>query len=212
MPGKTAKRVGHVLLVCSLLAVGCAPRQVTAHAAPDTGPDALLVGLDEVRAIVGDDTLQFTGLGERSHPDTIDPAAPGPCWAVSNEAAVFDGGWTWFRAVEYRAPMTVTPTGKGFPTVTQALGGYPSGEAAQGALDRLAPAVTDCAALHLDAYTFTVDRPDPATLTLAFPGNARATVQYRVQDGVLLRVSALALDESDRIAGAVSRAITDRIG
>ena len=207
-----AKRVVAVLLACALLAVGCGQRQVTASAAPETSPDALVVGLDEVRAIVADDSLQFTERDDRGQPEAIDPAAPGPCWAVSDEAAVFDGGGTRFRAVEYRAPMTATPTGKGFPTVTQAIGGYPSGDAAHGAFDRLGPALHDCAALGVDSYTFTLARPDPATITLAFPGTARATVIYHVQGAVLTRVSALALDESDRIAGGVSQAIADRIG
>lgn len=193
-------------LVCLLVA--CGGRAVPADADPGPTADAQLIGIDEVSRIVGDPALHFEQRGDRDRPGRLDPDAPGTCWAVSNEEAVFGSAVTRFRAVQYGAPMTVRPGGKGFPTVTQAVGRYRDDAAARGAFDRLGPALHDCAGMRADSYDFTLTQDDPATVVLAFPGPAQATVIYRVAAAELIRVSALALEQSDRIARTVAQQLT----
>lgn len=198
--------------VFGVVLAACAAPHV-ADAAPTISPDALIVGLDQVRQIAGNLDLQPDPDGVRSHPASIDPDAPGECWAVSNEESVFGAGWAQFAATANGAHISITPGGaKGFATVTQAIGAYPDAAAARAAFDRLAPALTSCAGQHVDYYEFSVTPEDPSTLTLHYPDRFPATVIYRVKDDVLTRVSALALPDNDRIAHGVLTAITDRIG
>lgn len=194
----------------AVLAACCAALTVAAPAVADPAAETLDVG--EVNAVVADPALVLQPRAERSAPAATDPAAPGSCWAVSDEQAVFGADWTEFRAVAYGTVITATGGGKGFPTVTQAVGGYPGVDAARAVFDRLGPALSDCAAGNVDSYRFTLERPDPATLTLRFAGPARATVVYALRDATLIRVSALALDDSARIAQEVSARIGERVG
>ncbi|MCV7249614.1 sensor domain-containing protein [Mycobacterium koreense] len=192
--------------------VACGPRPSAAGADPGVDVDTVIVDLARVGEIVADPSLHFTEREHRDTPADIDPGAPGTCWSVSNEQEIFGADTTAFRAVQYGAELKAAPRGKGFPTVTQAVGGYRDAAAARGTFDRLQRALQECAQVHEPSHSFTLSSEDPTTAVLTFPAPARATVLYRVRDTELLRVSALALDQSDRIAHQVAEVITGRIG
>lgn len=190
----------------AVLAACCAVLATAAPAGAD--PPADPVSVDEVNGIVGAPGVLLQPRAQRGEPGVTDPAAPGSCWSVSDERAVFGADWVRFDAVDYGAAIAVTRGGKGFPTVTQAVAAYPGADAARAVFDRLGPALADCAAGHVDGYEFDIERPDPATLALRFADPVRATVVYRLRAATLSRVSVLALDDSARIATQIS----DRIG
>ncbi|MCV7314666.1 sensor domain-containing protein [Mycolicibacillus parakoreensis] len=210
--GRQARLALVAVVVAVAGSMACGSRPSAAGADPGVGIDTVIVDLAQVGEIVADPSLHFTEREHRDTPADIDPGAPGACWSVSNERAVFGDQTTVFRAVQYGAELSAGPHGKGFPTVTQAVGGYRDAGAARGTFDRLLRALQECAQAQAPSYDFTLGQDDPTTAVLTFADPARATVFYRVRDTDLIRVSALALEQSDRIAHQVAEVITGRLG
>lgn len=138
-----------------------------------------------------------------------DPAPPDPCKAVLDQQVIFGDDVTDFRAVSYGAPTDTGPGQiRGDAIVTQAIGRYPSAEAAQAAFDALAPAIQKCDDMHIKNYQYTVAQSDADTLTLH--SNVADIVDH-VSGATLIHTVALGLPETDRIAETVMQSITDRL-
>jgi hypothetical protein len=208
----------------SAIAVCCVAIAVSACAHPgaktkppsDNAADTLIVSVDDVRRIVGDNQLvSQPGLDVRQ-PSRQDPGPDPqpPCRAVLGGEAMFGSGWRQFRSVEYSGLTMPTisglPGGAMYAGVTQAVGIYPDEGAARTAFDRLVPALTACSDLHARYYMFTVNEQDPSTAALDYFEKYRSKI-YRVKSSALIYVGVMGFPQAERITRTVLQTITDRI-
>lgn len=192
----------------ALMIAACAgtntPHQQTAAASPE----ALLLSVEQVRALADFQSLSVDGSPVLTDPQP-DPIAAGACKAVLDQQVIFGADVGEFRTASYGS---VTDNGPGqihgVAIVTQAIGRYPSTESARSAFDRLAPAIEECNRMDLDNYQYEVDNTDGNTLSLH--SNVADIVDH-VDGATLVHVAVVGLPHSERIAADVVQAISDRI-
>jgi PknH-like extracellular domain len=173
-------------------------------------PEALIVSVEDVRRIANSEELAAHAHSDLRRPSPGDFNAPGTCRAVGNSEASYASGWTQYREVGYSGVTDDIQLG-GRPMidkVSQAVVVYPDGGAASGALHALDAQLTACADLHDNAFNFTLDRPDSATVRLSSQGWSH---QYRVKASVLVSVGVLGIEPAEPIATTILQTMTDRI-
>lgn len=196
-------------LVCLVLvATACGARDRPGEPTAELSADSLLLPAADIRQIAG-----FDGLNEDPAAPTDqrqpDPSAPGPCKVALDQQVIFGSEITDFRTVSFGAQTNTAPGQiRGMAIVSQAVGVFPSDEAARTAFDKLEPMARECSALKAKHYEYDVATPNPTTLTLT--SNA-ADIVYRVQSSALLSVVVVGLPDSDRIANSVAESMIQRM-
>lgn len=191
------------ITAASVLAA-CLPVAVAPVAAADPAPpnpDAMILSIEDVGAIAG-----YTGLVADPALDLRQPGGnhqydgqyPSDCHAVFNQDDAF-GAVGPFRSVTY--------TGAANRSVTQAVGVYPSGMAADVALKNLATSLLACSNQNLPNMTFSLQVLNATTVALCF---SQCSTIYRVVGPVLIGVDAERFGDSDRIATAVLQQVVAR--
>lgn len=176
-------------------------------AVPGVDAGSLIVGIGEVKRIA--DRNDLTSLPVRDAPASHHESShtPEQCRPVFGQEDAFGHNWTQFRA------MTYTAVGKEInviSAVTQAVGIYPDDGAAKAEFDRIVSFSEACATLKAKLYDFRMNRQDPSTVALVFPGNSQSVI-YRVASSVLIDVVVQGIPRSDQIAEAVTQLISDRV-
>jgi hypothetical protein len=178
----------------------------TAPPATDLSADSLMVSVEEMRRITGDNDLNSLPAFDLHQPrrdDDLD--TPIPCRVVYDQKATFGNGWTQFRSVDYRDP------GEGndmIRDVGQAVAIYPDENAARTVFDRLASELTACSALHVKNYRFTVDKQDPLTVVLDYSRILQKIIRVKASALIFVDVN---FPQSEPIARTILQVITDRI-
>lgn len=174
-----------------------------APAAPTQSADSMILGLDDVSAIVGVSDLAPQALLDLHQPRGMhqyDGEYPSQCQPVFDQDVAFGSNFSQFRSVSY--------SGAANRAVTQAVGIYPTADAARAALIRLANSLQACSELHVPKMEPTVQQLDRSTLAVCF---SQCATLYRATGPVLIGVDAVHFGDSDRIATAVLKQITDRV-
>lgn len=212
-------RLAPVSIAVCCVAVGlsaCAHPGAEMKPPSDDAADALIVSVDDVRRIVGDNRLASQPGLDVHQPSRQNPGpdAQPPCRAVLGGEATFGSGWSQFRSVEYSGLTMPTisglPGGAMYAGVTQAVGIYPDEGAARTAFERLVPALKACSDLHVKYYGFTVNEQDPSTAVLDYFEKYRSKI-YRVKSSAVIYVGVIGFPQAERITGTVLQTITDRI-
>ena len=176
-------------------------------AAPGVDVGALIVGLDEVQRITDRDDLAAGPVSDAPPSFGGNLRTPDRCRPVFGEEDAFGHNWSQFRAVTYAA------TGgeiKAISAVAQGIGIYPDDGTARTEFDRLVSSFEACAALQAKLYNFRINRQDPSTVALVFPGNSQ-TVMYRLAAPALIDVVVQGIPRSDQVAEVVTHMISDRV-
>lgn len=182
-------------LTCCALAA--AP---VAVAAPPAG--ALVLGIDDVRAISGNaDLTPGEQLDAPGGQHQYDAQYPSQCHPVFDQDAAFAGGFGEFRSVTYN--------GAASRSVTQAVAVYPDSFAARAALTAVGKSLRGCSELGLENMAVTTQVLDQNTFALC---QAQCSTLYRAAGPVLIAVSASRFGDSDRIATVMLQQITTRVG
>ena len=195
-----------------MLMSGCAHSSTPAKPPSTvTHVDDMIVGLDDVRRIAKADDLTPRPEADDHKPVPSDAAAPGPCRVVGHNELTFGSDWTEFRSAGYHGVTDdILPLGRAMINgVTQAVARYANPDAAQGAFRQLATSLQGCSDLHDPSYTFTLDKPDPSTLSI---GAHQWSHLYRIKSSVIVSVGVVGLESADQIANSVLQIITDRVG
>ena len=180
----------------------------TARAAAEPGPpaqsaDSLILSLEDVSGIVGVSDLAPQSLLDLHQPRGMhqyDSEYPSQCQPVFDQDVAFGSNYSQFRSVSY--------SGAANRAVTQAVGIYPSADAARAALIRLATGLSACSDLHVPKMEPTVQQLDRSTLAVCF---TQCATLYRAVGPVLIGVDAVHFGDSDRIATTVLKQIADRV-
>lgn len=194
-------------VACCLAAglVGCQSGGV--NAVPGIDPDAVIVGLDDVRRITDRDDLTAQPVMDAPPSFQEHSRSPDQCRPVFGLEDAFGNNWSQFRAVTYTAVGGEIST---IATVAQGIGIYPSEGMARSEFERLISSVDACAALHARLYGFTLNRLDPSTVSLVFPENSQSVV-YRLASSTLIDVVVQGIPRSDQIAETVTHMISERL-
>jgi hypothetical protein len=195
-----------------MLMSGCSHSSTPAKAPSTvTRIDDMIVGLDDVRRIAKADDLAPHPEANLHKPVPSDASAPGPCGVVGHNELTFGSNWTEFRSAGYHGVTDdIEPLGRAMINgVTQAVARYANSDAAQGAFRELATSLQGCFDLHDPNYAFTLDKPDPSTLSI---GAHQWSHLYRIKSSVIVSVGVVGLDSADQIANSVLQIITDHVG
>jgi hypothetical protein len=206
----------------ALLVIFCsAPTLVACHhgsgqpgstPTPEFALDSLFASLDDVRQISGLSDLKADPQGAQQQPYRPQTRGPGPCLAFSDQQVAFGDTWKSFREVSYEAFRKPFPgAASSLSSVNQVAGVYPDPDTARAVFNKLPPQFEACAALHAKYYNFTLDQPDPATITLTYTGDFQSTTVYKVQSKYILLVSANAMPHSGQTALDILQKITGHI-
>lgn len=196
-----------VLMIGALAVAACANAQTVPSDSPTL--EASLLTVEEVRAISGLDQLSAEDSPVATEPQP-DPTAPGPCKALLDQRVVFGMDVTQFRAVSFGAATDTAPGQiRGVAIVTQAIGQFPSADAARAAFDELPAEIRRCKDLRVKNYEYVADQPDENTLMLS--SNVAEIVNH-VQGSTLIHVTVVGTDDSERTAANVMREISSRVG
>lgn len=195
----------YTLALATLLAgaVVTASGLASAQPTPGTSADLLMLPLPKVQAIVGTDAelssdptfdlhAPYTGMHNN------DGTYPVACRVIFDQNTVFNLGWTQFRTVKY--------SGSANRTVTQAVGIYPTPDAAKAVFNNVAAQLSQCADAHAPDFSFTVGRPDDSTVARCSDGTCNHLV--RVKGSTLISVDTVHLANDEQVANAVLNAIT----
>lgn len=193
--------------VCCLAVTLTACHSGGVGAAPGVDAGSLIVGLNDVQRIT--DRYDLTALPVTEAPSSYHDNlhTPDQCRPVFGLEEAFRHNWSQFRAVTYTA---VGGEISAISTVAQGVGIYPDDRTARGEFDRLASSFEACSALQAKLYDFSLNKRDPSTVALVFPGNSQ-TVTYRVTASVLIDVVVQGLPGSERIAETVAQMISERV-
>lgn len=189
-----------------VLAVGVAglPPAGAAPEGPTLSADALILSLPDVSGIVGASDLTSQALFDVHQPRGLhqyDGQYPAQCQPVFDQDVAFGANLSQFRSVQY--------SGAGNRAVTQAVGVYPSPDAARAALVSLANGLQACSDLHVPDMAITVQKLDRSTLAVCL---TQCATIYRAAGPVLIGVEAVHFGDSDRIATTVLKQISARVG
>ncbi|MFL0181491.1 sensor domain-containing protein [Mycobacterium sp. SMC-15] len=176
-------------------------------ATPGIDAASLIVGLDEVQRVTDRDDLAALPVMDAPRSFHENLRTPDQCRPVFGLEEAFGHNWSQFRSATYTAAGGEISA---ISTVAQAIGVYPDDGTARAEFDRLASSFEDCAALQTKLYNFRINKLDPSTVALVFPGNSQ-TVTYRVTASVLIDVVVQGLPGSERIAETVSQMISERV-
>lgn len=193
--------------VCCLAVTLTACQSGGVGATPGIDAASLIVGLDEVQRVTDRDDLAALPVMDAPPSFHENLRTPDQCRPVFGLEEAFVHNWSQFRGVTYTAVGGEIST---VSTVAQAIGVYPDDGTARAEFDRLASSFEDCAALQTKLYNFRINKLDPSTVALVFPGNSQ-TVTYRVTASVLIDVVVQGLPGSERIAETVSQVISERV-
>lgn len=217
-PRPRASRLIRAVAVCSVfcsvavLVCSCSRGKTQAQSttAPQTGVDALIVSVEDVRKIANAEDLHSHPHADRRTPVPGDANAPGPCRAVGHSDVTFGSGWTEFRSAGYNGVTDdIEPGGVSLVnSVTQAVARYPDSSAARGAFHQLELTLQACADLKDPTYTFKLDKADPTTLRISAQDWSHL---YREKSGVLISVGVEGLQSAEQIATTVIQIISDRV-
>ena len=194
-------------ITCCLFVALSACHSGGVGAAPGLDASSLLVGLGDVQHVA--DRGDLTSLPVRDAPlsDHESSYTPDQCRPVFGQENAFGHNWSQFRAVTYTAAGGEIST---ISTVAQGIGIYTDEGAARAEFDRLAASFEACAALRAKLYEFSLNKQDPTTVALVFPGNSQS-VMYRVASSVLIDVVVQGIPRSDQIAETVAQMISERV-
>lgn len=178
------------------------------RAGADPGPpalsaDALILSLPDVSGIVGAADLTSRPLFDVHEPrgdHQYDGQYPSQCHAIFDQDAAFGATLSQFRSVQY--------SGAANRAVTQAVGVYPSRDAARAALVNLAINLQACSDLHVPDMAITVQKLDNSSIAVC---QTQCATLYRQAGPVLIGVDAVHFGDSDRIATAVLKQISARV-
>lgn len=179
---------------------------VTAAAAPEApaqSVDSLILSLEDVEAIVGVSDLASKPDLDLRQPRGMhqyDSEYPSECQPLFDQDVAFGSNFSQFRTVAY--------SGVANRAVTQAIGIYPSADAARATLIRLATSVAACSDLHVPNMAPNVQQLDRSTVAVCF---TQCSTLYRAMGPILIGVDAVHFGDSDRIATAVLKQIADRV-
>lgn len=204
-------RLAAIVGSAAVLVAGCSTHDAvrvmsTSAPAPAVSADALVLPLQQVQTIVGNDVQlsadptfdlhsPYTGMHDN---DAIYPA---PCRVIFDQDAVFNPGWTQFRTAKY--------SGSANRTVTQAVGIYPTPDAAKAVFTTMASQLSGCADAHVADFAFTVGHPDDSTVARCSDGVCNHLV--RVKGSTLVSVDTVHLGNEQQVANAVLDAITIKV-
>ena len=176
-------------------------------AAPGINADALIVSLEDVQHVTDRDDL--TALPVMDAPPSYheNSRTPDQCRPVFGLADAFGHNWSQFRGVTYTAAGGEIHT---ISTVAQGIGIYPDDGTARSEFDRLVSSFEACAALHTKPYDFRLNKQDPSTVFLVFPGDSQSVV-CRLASSVLIDVVVQGIPRSDQVAETVTRMITEQV-
>jgi PknH-like extracellular domain len=164
---RRAGRIAKVVIVCGAVvaASGCSHGKNSAKpsSAPQSGVDALIVSVEDVRKIANAEDLTLHPHADLRKPPPGDANAPGPCRAVGHSDLTFGTGWTEFRSAGYNGVTDdIEPGGVALVnSVTQAVARYSDSSAARGAFHQLELTLQACADLKDPNYTFNLGRRIP---------------------------------------------------
>lgn len=194
-------------ITCCLFVALSACHSGGVGAAPGIDAGSLLVGLGDVQHVADRDDL--TSLPVRDAPASHHESSytPEQCRPVFGQEDAFGHNWSQFRAVTYTAAGGEIST---ISTVAQGIGIYTDDGAARSEFNRLVASFEACAALEAKLYDFSLNKQDPSTVALVFPGNSQS-VMYRVASSVLIDVVVQGIPRSDQIAETVAQMISERV-
>lgn len=201
-----ALRYTLTLTIPLVVAIVITPGPTSAQPAPDVTADALILPLPQVQAIDGNDAelssdpnfdlhAPYTGMHRN------DGTYPVSCRVIFDQDTLFTPGWTQFRTVQY--------SGSANHAVTQAVGIYPTPDAAQAVLDNAAAQLSQCADANIPDLPFTLGRPDNSTVARC--SNGVCNHLLRATGATVISVDTVHLGHDQLVADTVLDAITAKM-
>lgn len=190
----------HQIVAAAAFLTCCALGAAPAAAADPGAPEALLVSVEDVRAIAGiNDLTPGPLLNAPGGQHQFDAKYPDTCHPVFNQDDAFGPGFRDFRSVTYSGPAD--------RAVIQAVAVYPDPDAARSALISLGSALKACSELGLPDMQFTTQALDMDSFALC---TTQCATLYRAAGPVLIGVNAARFGDSDRIATAVLQRVSGK--